>query len=92
VIFDENISFDHYFGTYPIAANPAGEPAFHAKDSTSTVNGLYNDVTASGQPTGPLLSTNPNLSNPERLARNDPMTCDQGHGYTQEQAADDHSA
>src|SRR5215471_19116279 len=26
VIFDENISFDHYFGTYPNAANPAGEP------------------------------------------------------------------
>src|SRR5215472_15620512 len=23
VIFDENISFDHYFGTYPFAANPA---------------------------------------------------------------------
>lgn len=22
VIFDENISFDHYFGTYPVAANP----------------------------------------------------------------------
>jgi phospholipase C len=27
VIFDENISFDHYFGTYPNALNPAGEPA-----------------------------------------------------------------
>lgn len=25
VIFDENVSFDHYFGTYPVAANPAGE-------------------------------------------------------------------
>ena len=22
VIFQENVSFDHYFGTYPIAANP----------------------------------------------------------------------
>ena len=26
VIFNENISFDHYFGTYPVATNPAGEP------------------------------------------------------------------
>ena len=26
VIFQENVSFDHYFGTYPNAANPAGEP------------------------------------------------------------------
>ena len=30
VIFDENVSFDHYFGTYPTALNPPGEPAFHA--------------------------------------------------------------
>ena len=28
VIFQENVSFDHYFGTYPNAANPQGEPAF----------------------------------------------------------------
>ncbi|RZL57625.1 MAG: hypothetical protein EOP65_06675, partial [Sphingomonas sp.] len=27
VIFGENQSFDHYFGTYPQASNPAGEPA-----------------------------------------------------------------
>ena len=30
VIFQENISFDHYFGTYPLAPNPEGEPAFYA--------------------------------------------------------------
>ncbi len=24
VIFQENISFDHYFGTYPSATNPQG--------------------------------------------------------------------
>ncbi len=29
VIFQENISFDHYFGTYPNATNPQGEPPFH---------------------------------------------------------------
>jgi phospholipase C len=92
VIFDENISFDHYFGTYPYAANPPGEPAFHAKSDTPTVNGLYNQLTSGGQPTGPLLTSNPNLSNPERLDRADPMTCDQGHGYTQEQSAADQGA
>jgi phospholipase C len=92
VIFDENISFDHYFGTYPFAANPAGEPAFHARPGTGTVNGLYNDLTSSGQPTGPLLTSNPNKSNPERLGRSDPMTCDQDHGYTHEQTDTDHGA
>src|SRR5713226_2441975 len=30
VIFQENVSFDHYFATYPVAANPSGEPAFFA--------------------------------------------------------------
>ena len=29
VLFDENVSFDHYFGTYPSAANTDGSP-FHA--------------------------------------------------------------
>ena len=79
VIFQENVSFDHYFGTYPNAANPAGEPAFHAAPNTPTVNGL----------SGSLLTNNPNESNPQRLDRSMAATCDQGHGYTQEQAAYD---
>jgi len=89
VIFDENISFDHYFGTYPNAANPAGEPSFTAKPGTPTVDGLYTGLDASGQPTGPLLTSNPNLSNPQRLGHSDPMTCDQDHGYKDEQSAND---
>jgi phospholipase C len=28
VIFQENISFDHYFATYSYAKNPLGEPPF----------------------------------------------------------------
>src|SRR5580692_3547787 len=40
VIFGENISFDHYFGTYPNAANPLNEPQFHARPGTPSVNGL----------------------------------------------------
>ena len=91
VIFDENVSFDHYFGTYPFAANPPGEPAFQAAPGTPEVNGLYNDVGPSG-PTGPLLTNNGNESNPARLDRSDAMTCDQNHGYAPEQAAADHGA
>src|ERR1700761_6489177 len=36
VIFGENVSFDHYFGTYPQAANPSGEPQFVAAAGTPT--------------------------------------------------------
>jgi len=91
VIFDENISFDHYFGTYPYAENLSGENYFHARRGTPTVNGLYNSVSA-GSVTGPLLTNNPNLSNPLRLPPTIPMTCDQGHGYTAEQSAANHGA
>jgi phospholipase C len=80
VIFPENISFDHYFGTYPNAANPPGEPAFHAAPGTPTVNGL----------TPALLTNNPNSANPERLDRSEALVCDQDHGYTAEQKAFDH--
>src|SRR5215472_13761544 len=91
VIFDENVSFDHYFGTYPYAANLSGETPFHAFAGTPDVNGLYNNV-VNGQPTGPLLTSNPNGGNPARLGPGDPMTCDQDHGYTHEQNAADHGA
>jgi len=76
VIFDENVSFDHYFGTYPNAANTDGSP-FHAKPATPTVNGL----------TPALLTNNPNLFNPTRLSHSQALTCDQNHGYTPEQRA-----
>src|SRR6516225_5973300 len=59
VIFQENVSFDHYFGTYPNAMNPAGEPQFQASAHTPSVNGLGNA----------LLNNNPNVANPERLDR-----------------------
>jgi phospholipase C len=39
VIFGENISFDHYFGTYPDAANTDGQ-TFHAAAGAPAVNGL----------------------------------------------------
>jgi phospholipase C len=79
VIFQENVSFDHYFGTYPNATNPAGEPAFNASPRTPSVNGL----------SGSLLTNNPNSANPTRLDRSQALTCDQNHDYTAEQKAYD---
>jgi phospholipase C len=87
VIFDENVSFDHYFGTYPYAANTDGTP-FYAKPGTPTVNGLYTKITKSG-PAGPLLTNNANVYNPQRLTSSEALTCDQNHGYQAEQEAED---
>jgi phospholipase C len=89
IIFGENISFDHYFGTYPYATNPSGEPQFKAAPGTPSVNGLFS---------GGLLSSNPNLnpangngaSNPFRLDHSQAYTNDQDHDYTPEQEAFDH--
>ena len=79
VIFQENVSFDHYFATYPVAANAPGEPPFHALRNTPAVNGL---------PPG-LRSHNPNSANPFRLKRSQAMTCDMEHEYRAEQLAFD---
>ncbi|HTV57762.1 MAG TPA: alkaline phosphatase family protein [Verrucomicrobiae bacterium] len=81
VIFQENISFDHYFGTYPYATNPSGEPSFHALPDTPRVNNLL---------TSGLLDQNPNTTQPFRLDRSQALTCDQNHDYTPEQLAFDH--
>ena len=85
VIFNENVSFDHYFGTYPYAANTDGS-TFHASGGTPRVNGLYSKITPKG-PVGPLLTANTNLNNPQRLTHAQAATCDQDHGYTPEQEA-----
>ncbi|HEX4834410.1 MAG TPA: alkaline phosphatase family protein [Trebonia sp.] len=86
-IFDENESFDHYFGTYPYAANTDGT-TFKAKPGTPDVNGLYSTITSQG-PIGPLLTSNPNEYNPSRLSHSEPLTSDQNHGYAAEEAAVD---
>jgi phospholipase C len=89
IIFQENVSFDHYFGTYPYATNPKGEPRFVASPLTPSVNGF----------TPALLNNNPNASNPVngkgatnpfRLDRSQAATADQDHDYGPEQAAFDH--
>ncbi len=88
VIFDENVSFDHYFGTYPYATNTDGT-TFTAKKGTPTVNGLYSKITKKSGPIGPLLTDNPNEYNPQRLTHSEALTSDQNHGYTPEQLAED---
>src|SRR3954454_23580136 len=56
VIYDENQSFEHYFGTYPDAANTDGV-AFTKDPGTAIPNRL----------TVGLLTANPNSANPKRL-------------------------
>jgi phospholipase C len=90
VLFDENQSFDHYFGTYPYAANTDGTK-FTAKAGTPTVNGLYTSLTSTG-PVGPLLTSNTNLYNPQRLTHAQALTSSQNHGYTAEENAEDNGA
>jgi hypothetical protein len=58
VLFQESVPFDRYFGRYPHASNPPGEPSFVARPDTPSVNGL----------TEALLTANPNSANPRRLA------------------------
>jgi phospholipase C len=87
VIFGENISFDHYFGTYPIAANlPTNASKFTALAGTPTPNNLTK-----------VSAVNPNLnpangagaSNPFRLDIAQAATADQDHNYGPEQMAFD---
>jgi phospholipase C len=89
IIFNENVSYDHYFATYPNATNPAGEPAFHGKPNTPPSNTLA---------AANLLKNNPNFTNtangadaaePFRLDRSQAATADQNHAYTAEQMAAD---
>ncbi|MDQ1748157.1 MAG: phospholipase [Frankiaceae bacterium] len=79
VIYQENVSFDHYFGTYPNATNADGSP-FSAAAGTPSVDGL----------TPGLLTSNPNGTNPRRYdpaTVADVLTCDQDHNYNDEQRA-----
>jgi phospholipase C len=77
VIDDENVSFDHYFATYPVAANPAGEPKFKALPNTPTANNIA----------GVIATQNLNTVNPFRLDRTQAFTCDNTNFYMNEQQA-----
>ncbi|HEY4778034.1 MAG TPA: alkaline phosphatase family protein [Solirubrobacterales bacterium] len=100
-IFQENVSFDHYFGTYPHAANSDGVN-FQPLPHTPAVDGLTPATSSSIPPSlrhsTNLLTSNPNQSLPKRLDSNavglpgdagGQLTCDQDHDYSDEQQAFD---
>ena len=100
-IFQENVSFDHYFGTYPHAANSDGQ-SFQPLPHTPAVDGLPPATSSSIPPSlrhsTNLLTSNPNQSLPQRLDSNatglpgdagGQLTCDQDHDYSDEQQAFD---
>ncbi|MFI2205126.1 phospholipase C [Streptomyces sp. NPDC020192] len=80
VLFDENISFDHYFATYPKAANTDGTKFTAAKNTPKDIDTLAH---------AGLLTKNPNQYAPKRLSPAQAMTCDQNHNYGAEQLAAD---
>ncbi|WP_068093741.1 phospholipase C [Novosphingobium rosa] len=97
VIYGENQSFDHYFGTYPQSMNPSGEPT---QAWATPANKAYpNNYLA--QPS--LLNANPNMANaknqslgyqasylnPFRIDRAQFNVSSQNHAYLPEQQASD---
>src|ERR1700739_4285994 len=69
VVFNENRSFDHYFGTYPNAVNPEGEPLFEpAKNTQRDINNLLSNPA--------LLDNNPNLNSANGSAVSNPFRLD----------------
>ncbi|MGW1910145.1 phospholipase C [Streptomyces sp. NPDC002076] len=78
VLFDENISFDHYFATYPKAANTDGTKFTASKNTPKDIDTLAH---------AGLLTKNPNQYAPKRLSPSQAMTCDQNHNYGAEQYA-----
>ncbi|MER6925948.1 alkaline phosphatase family protein, partial [Streptomyces spiralis] len=78
VLFDENISFDHYFATYPKAANTDGTRFTASKRTPRDIDTLAH---------AGLLEENPNQYAPRRLGPAQAVTCDQNHSYGPEQYA-----
>jgi phospholipase C len=80
VIFQENVSFDHYFATYP--------HALPNKDATVYFQGARPDTPrANTLEAAGLLTNNPNSVQPFRIDRSNPNTCDENHNYKDEQKA-----
>ncbi len=97
VIYGENESFDHYFGTYPQSQNPSGEPT---QSWVAPANMPYpNNYLAHAS----LLNANPNMTNaknqslgyqasflnPFRIDRAQYNVSSQNHSYLPEQEASD---
>ena len=89
VIYQENVSFDHYFGTYPVAANTAGETLQGSGAAAAAFTAAPNtprDINTLAS-AGLLSPNNPNTVQPFRLSPAQAVTCDQDHGYSAEQRA-----
>ena len=87
VIFNENVSFDHYFATYPKATNPPGEPYFIAAPGTPAVDNLATAHLLTGNPNFTSKENGADAAEPFRLDRTQANTADQNHAYTAEQQA-----
>src|SRR6202034_1313859 len=103
IVFNENRSFDHYFGTYPNALNVEGEPRFEPAKATPTqINNLLSspalldnnpnanpNVVPSNGATVTEPTNGTNATNPFRIDRTQADTAGQNHSYTPEQLAYD---
>ncbi|MVA58848.1 phospholipase C [Agrobacterium vitis] len=93
VIFQENVAFDHYFATYPKAANVEGEPVFTAAPQTpADIDTLAHAGLLEANPNKTNPGNGPDATAPFRLDRTQAATNSQNHGYTAEQAAYDNFA
>ncbi|CAG9197633.1 Phosphoesterase [Paraburkholderia sabiae] len=61
VIFGENVSFDHYFATYPSAKNVTGEPSFSAASGTQTDIATLAAAGLTGAANPNAQATSPNI-------------------------------
>jgi phospholipase C len=87
VIFGENISFDHYFGTYPVAANlPSNKSQFTAAAGTPVPVNLSSANLLNNNPNRNILNGT-GATNPFRLDIAQAATADQDHDYGPEQMA-----
>lgn len=79
VIFQENRTFDHYFGTYPHAQNNPGETPFYPHKNTPSADGL----------SPAFLTDNPNSTQPFRFSPSQGDPCSPDHDYINLQDACD---
>ena len=90
VIFQENVSFDHYFGTYPNATNPARRAQVHGRAGNADRKRLYRRASQEQSQRPEHRSERRRRGQPFRLDRSQAATADQDHDYTPEQEAFDH--
>jgi phospholipase C len=90
IVFNENRSFDHYFGTYPNALNVEGEPVFEpAPNTPRNINNLLTPALVGNNNPNVNAGNGAGSSGPFRLDRTQANTKSQNHAYTPEQLAFD---